>query len=138
VIDHVYISVSDIKRSRKLYRAILESLGWRGFGEYKAPEHIDTPDLYGFADKHHGSGVKIGSSVWLRESNSGTGVLAGIVAASPEEVDAAYDAAIKAGARDAGTPATREYFGPGYYAANVIDFDENVIEIVNKSWNPKP
>jgi hypothetical protein len=29
----------------------------------------------------------------------------------------------------------RSYFGSGYYAANVGDFDGNHLEIVNKSFN---
>ena len=28
------------------------------------------------------------------------------------------------------------YFGPGYYAANVADFDGNHLEVVHKSFNP--
>jgi hypothetical protein len=31
----------------------------------------------------------------------------------------------------------RSYFGSGYYAANVGDFDGNHLEIVNKSFNPR-
>jgi hypothetical protein len=29
------------------------------------------------------------------------------------------------------------YFGSGYYAANIGDFDGNHLEIVNKSFNPR-
>ena len=38
---------------------------------------------------------------------------------------------------DEGKPADRTYFAPGYYAANVADFDGNLIEFVHKAWNPK-
>jgi hypothetical protein len=31
----------------------------------------------------------------------------------------------------------RSYFGSGYYAANIGDFDGNHLEIVNKSFNPR-
>jgi hypothetical protein len=40
-----------------------------------------------------------------------------------DAVDAAYAAAISAGGIDEGKPADRTYFAPGYYAANVADFD---------------
>ncbi|ORA26293.1 VOC family protein [Mycobacterium aquaticum] len=138
MIDHVYISVSDVEKSRKLYGAVLKLLGWREFGEYTAPQGIGVPDLYGFSDKHHMRGEKIGTSVWLRQSSVGASIYLGLVAGIPRDVDTAYAAAIKAGARDAGGPALRDYFGPGYYAANIIDFDGNEIEIVNKSGNPSP
>ena len=29
----------------------------------------------------------------------------------------------------------RTYFAPGYYAANVADFDGNRLEFVHKAWN---
>jgi hypothetical protein len=34
-------------------------------------------------------------------------------------------------------PADRTYFASGYYAANVADFDGNRLEFVHKAWNPK-
>jgi hypothetical protein len=52
-------------------------------------------------------------------------------------VDAAYAAAIKAGGTGEGEPADRTYFAPGYYAANVADFDGNRLEFVRKAWNPR-
>jgi len=54
-----------------------------------------------------------------------------------QAVDAAYAAAIKAGGIDEGEPAERAYFGPGYYAGNVADFDGNRLEFVRKAWNPQ-
>ena len=60
----------------------------------------------------------------------------GFVADNEAEVNAAYAAAIDAGGTSEGEPAIRAYFGPGYYAANLADFDGNHIEIVHKSFNP--
>jgi hypothetical protein len=65
-----------------------------------------------------------------------TGLYLGIVCDTNELVDAAYAAAIKAGGTDEGEPADRTYFAPGYYAANVADFDGNRLEFVHKAWNP--
>jgi hypothetical protein len=99
---------------------------------------LDTvPDLHGVGD-HAYTRSGTGSSIWLRQRNPGeTGLYVGIRCDSNELVDAAYAAAIKAGGIDDGKPADRTYFGPGYYAANVADFDGNRIEFVHKARNPK-
>jgi predicted lactoylglutathione lyase len=84
-----------------------------------------------------GSGVALGSSIWLRQRPSGeTGLYVGFVADDEDEVNSAYAAAIEAGGTSEGEPAIRAYFGPSYYAANIADFDGNHLEIVHKSFNP--
>jgi catechol 2,3-dioxygenase-like lactoylglutathione lyase family enzyme len=138
VLDHVYISVTDVPRSLAFYLAALNPLGWRELGKYdSASGPKGVPDLWGICDAAYGSGIAPSASIWLRERRTGeTGLYVGFVANDPAEVDAAYDAALKAGGQDDGGPAPRPYFGDGYYAANVIDFDGNRIEIAHKSWNP--
>ncbi|MBR7835563.1 VOC family protein [Actinospica durhamensis] len=140
MIDHVYISVTDIDKSLAFYLAALEPLGWRAFGNYEsASGPADVPDLFGLGDDTYVSGTGIGSSIWLRRRGPGeTGLYLGIVCATNEAVDAAYAAAIGAGGVDEGAPADRTYFAPGYYAANVADFDGNRLEFVRKAWNPAP
>lgn len=139
VIDHVYISVANIDKSLVFYSEALKPLGWSVFGNYDAasgPEGI--PDLYGIGDDVYASGKAVGSSIWLRQRKLGeTGLYLGIVCDTNELVDAAYAAAIKAGGANEGEPADRTYFAPGYYAANVVDFDGNHLEFVHKAWNPK-
>lgn len=139
MIDHVYISVTNIDKSLAFYCEALKPLGWSAFGNYKSasgPEGI--PDLFGIGDDVFGSGKAVGSSIWLSQRKLGeTGLYIGIVCDTNELVDAAYEAAIKAGATDAGKPADRTYFATGYYAANVADFDGIRIEFVHKAWNPK-
>ena len=137
MIDHVYISVVNIDRSLNFYATALEPLGWQRFGKYDSSSGPDgVPDLYGLADKAYVSREGVGSSIWLRQRQPGeTGLYLGIVCDSVEAVDAAYNAAISAGGRDEGQPADRTYFSPGYYAANVADFDGNRLEFVHKSWN---
>lgn len=138
MIDHVYISVLDVDRSRASYAATLEPLGWREPGAYDSSTGpAGVPDLLGFGDRAYGSGDAVGSSIWLRLRRPGeTGLYPGLVADSPGEVDAAYAAALAAGGEDDGAPGPRTYFADGYYAANVADFDGNRLEFVNKSWNP--
>jgi catechol 2,3-dioxygenase-like lactoylglutathione lyase family enzyme len=139
MIDHVYISVTDIDRSLAFYSEALKALGWSAFGNYdSASGPKGVPNLYGIGDDVFGSGKAVGSSIWLRQRQLGeTGLYVGIVCDTNELVDAAYAAAIKAGGTDEGEPADRTYFASGYYAANVADFDGNRLEFVHKAWNPK-
>src|ERR1700680_517446 len=122
MIDHVYISVTDIDRSLAFYSEALKALGWSAFGNYdSASGPKGVPNLYGIGDDVFGSGRAVGSSIWLRQRQLGeTGLYLGIVCDSNELVDAAYAAAIKAGGSDEGEPADRTYFASGYYVA---DFD---------------
>ena len=138
MLDHIYISVSDVPRSLAFYVAALEPLGWRELGTYDSSTGpAGIPDLYGLADEGYGSGVVVGCSIWIRQRQSGeTGLYVGFVADDEAGVNAAYDAAIKAGGTSEGEPAIRAYFGPTYYAANIGDFDGNHLEIVHKSFNP--
>jgi len=134
MIDHVYVSVSDPERSLAFYLAALKPLGWQEFGKYDSASGPDAvPDLWGLGN--HASR----SSIWLRRRTAGeTGIYLGLVADDPSLVDAAYVAALQAGGRDDGIPAVRHYFSDGYYAANVVDLDDNRLEFVHKSWNQKP
>ena len=138
MIDHVYISVTDIEKSLAFYLAALEPLGWRAIGNYDAAAGpASVPDLYGLGDATYTSCTGAGSSIWLRRRTLGeTGLYLGIACESNEAVDAAYTAAISSGGIDQGKPADRTYFAPGYYAANVADFDGNHLEFVHKAWNP--
>ena len=138
MIDHVYISVTDIEKSLAFYLQALKPLGWREIGNYDAAAGpASVPDLYGLGDATYVSGTGAGSSIWLRQRTPGeTGLYLGIACESNEAVDAAYTAAISSGGIDQGKPADRTYFAPGYYAANVADFDGNRLEFVHKAWNP--
>ena len=137
MIDHVYISVTDIEKSLALYTEALKPLRWRRLGDYDASSGPDdVPNLYGLGDDTYVSGAGVGSSIWLRERKPGeTGLYLGIVCDSNEAVAAAYHAALRAGGVREGEPAERTYFAPGYYAANVADFDGNRLEFVHKAWN---
>jgi len=138
MIDHVYISVTSIEKSLAFYLEALKPLGWRVLGTYDASSGPSTvPDLHGLGDDTYVSGSGVGSSIWLRQRQPGeTGLYLGIVCDTDDAVDAAYAAAISAGGIDEGRPADRTYFAPGYYAANVADFDGNRLEFVRKAWNP--
>jgi catechol 2,3-dioxygenase-like lactoylglutathione lyase family enzyme len=129
MLDHVFLPVTDIARSIHFYTAALAPLGIDTRVDYDGkngpPGH---PDLKGFG--------KNGRLIfWLRDGEvSGTPLHVGFVAGSREQVKAAYDAAMKAGAKDNGAPGVRDYYDPRYYAANVFDPDGHSLEFVYKSW----
>jgi catechol 2,3-dioxygenase-like lactoylglutathione lyase family enzyme len=51
VIDHVYISVTNIEKSLAFYLEALKPLGWAEFGNYDSASGPGTvPDLYGLGD----------------------------------------------------------------------------------------
>ena len=129
MLDHVFISVSDLTRSIAFYTAALAPLGIHDRVDYDGADGpAGHPDLKGF-----GNGGKI--FFWLRPGVvEGRAAHVGFVANSQAEVDAAYAAAIAAGATDNGPPAARLYYAPRYYAANVLDPDGYSLEFVFKNW----
>lgn len=133
MLDHIFLTVSDLARSIAFYEAVLPKLGITGRHDYDGkdgpPGH---PDLKGF-------GANGRFFFWLREGvPHPDAVHVGFVADSEEQVHAAYDAAIASGATDnvvaGGAPGARLHYDPRYYAANVFDPDGYSLEFVYKSW----
>lgn len=129
MLDHIFLSVSDIARSIRFYEAALAPLGITARLDYDGkdgpPGH---PDLKGF-------GANDRMFFWLREGVvGGRAVHVGFVASSQAEVDAAYTAALHQGAVDNGPPGARLHYDPDYYAANVLDPDGYSLEFVYKKW----
>ena len=129
MLDHVFLTVSDVERSISFYTAALNPLGINQRFDYDGkngpPGH---PDLKGF-----GANGRI--FFWLQQGVVNChAVHVGFVANSQDQVDAAYAAAIAAGGTDNGAPAARLYYDPRYYAANVLDPDGYSLEFVYKSW----
>ncbi|WP_404478130.1 VOC family protein [Novosphingobium sp. BL-52-GroH] len=129
MLDHVFLSVSDLDRSIAFYTATLAPLGITQRVDYDGkdgpPGH---PDLKGF-------GAKGRMFFWLRPGIvEGGAAHVGFVANSKDEVNAAYAAAIAAGATDNGAPGARLHYDPRYYAANVLDPDGYSLEFTYKSW----
>ncbi|KQZ78861.1 VOC family protein [Pseudomonas sp. Root562] len=129
MLDHVFLSVSDITRSIRFYEAALTPLDITARLDYDGkdgpPGH---PDLKGF-----GANGRV--FFWLREGIvEGRAAHVGFVAKSKAAVDAAYAAAMKEGAVDNGAPGARLHYDPDYYAANVLDPDGYSLEFVYKKW----
>lgn len=129
MLDHVFISVSDIARSIAFYEAALAPLGIVHAHDYEGkdgpPGH---PDLKGF-----GANGRV--FFWLREGFvEGRSAHIGFVAKGTTQVDAAFDAAITAGATEIHPPSPRLHYDPRYYAAQVRDPDGYSLEFVYKEW----
>lgn len=129
MLDHIFLSVSDIARSIRFYEAALVPLGITARLDYDSKEGPPGhPDLKGF-------GANGRMFFWLREGMvQGQAIHIGFVARNKTEVEAAYAAAIAEGAADNGAPGARLHYDPDYYAANVLDPDGYSLEFVYKNW----
>ncbi|SQF98162.1 glyoxalase [Paucimonas lemoignei] len=129
MLDHIFLSVSDIERSIRFYEAVLEPLGITARLDYDGkdgpPGH---PDLKGF-------GANGRMCFWLREGVvEGGSVHVGFVAHSKDEVETAHATALDHDGVDNGAPGARLHYDPNYYAANVLDPDGYSLEFVYKNW----
>ena len=120
--DHVQLTVKSFERSLAFYTAALAPFGitrrvsFPGF-----PGHAPLEGI-GDAKEHY---------VMLREGKpAGTSVHFALRAKSKKVVDAFYKAAIAAGGKDNGPPASRPNYFAAYYAAYVLDPDGYNIEAV--------
>jgi catechol 2,3-dioxygenase-like lactoylglutathione lyase family enzyme len=116
--DHIGLRVSNMEKAVAFYTAALAPLGhvpgaqgdgYAGFG----PDKDTTP-------------------LWLHptDNKGATGCHICFKAKSRAAVDAFHAAAVKAGAKDNGAPGIRTDYSPTYYAAFVIDADNNNLEAV--------
>src|SRR5215469_13417107 len=107
MIDHVYISVTNIENSLAFYSETLKPLGWHECGSYSSasgPEGV--PDLFGLCDDIYGTGNGVGSSIWLRQRQVGeTGVYPGGGGGRNRAAEAETAAATREGGFDEGEPA---------------------------------
>ena len=115
MIDHFNLPVSNLNKSLKFYRRVLEPLGYIRLFEDK--------DAYGFGVDHWEFG--------LYQCNAAINSLH-LAFNSPGQanVDRFYELAINNGGKSNGKPCLRQEYGPDYYAAYVLDFDNHNIEAV--------
>mgnify|MGYP000398043866 CR=1 FL=1 len=123
MIDHIGIGASDFEASQRFYDAALSALGIGMMMEV-------TPEQSG---GYHGVGYGAEGKpfFWLgNDGPRGSGIHIAFAAASRAQVDAFYDAALKAGGTDNGPPGLRPHYHPNYYAAFVFDPDGINVEAV--------
>jgi catechol 2,3-dioxygenase-like lactoylglutathione lyase family enzyme len=116
LVDHIGLVVKDLAASKRFYTAAFDALG--------IPLGGETPDDFWFDELFVSS----------QRSKEAQGKLTGRIhlafqARDRATVDRFHRAALAAGGRDNGAPGERPYH-PGYYAAFVLDPDDNNIEAV--------
>jgi catechol 2,3-dioxygenase-like lactoylglutathione lyase family enzyme len=117
MIDHTGVNVSDFEASRRFYAAALAPLGYELLLEFNA-------SVAGFGEQGK-------PDFWIAQGEPNTPrIHVAFRADTRREVDAFYDAALGAGARDNGAPGLRPQYHPDYYGAFVSDPDGHNIEAV--------
>ena len=123
MIDHIGIGAKDFEASRRFYDATLAILGISPIVEV-------TPEQTG---GYHGVGYGRDGKpfFWLGNGGPrGTGMHVAFTAASRSQVDSFYQAALRSGGKDNGTPGLRPYYHPNYYGAFIYDPDGINVEAV--------
>ncbi len=124
IIDHLGFGVADYVRSKAFYEAALAPLGIAVVMEAPAEATESGGAACGFG--REGKPV-----FWiLAEGKAAPRLHVAFAAASREDVDAFYKAALAAGATDNGAPGLRPHYHPSYYGAFVLDPDGHNIEAV--------
>lgn len=120
--DHMGLGVTDFQRSTAFYDAALAPLGIRQL--YVVPkEFTGGVDAVGYG--------KARPMFWISQLDATKGKLhVAFSAKTRAEVDAFYEAALKAGGRDNGAPGLRPHYDKDYYGAFVLDPDGFNVEAV--------
>ena len=120
MIDHVALEVSDLARAARFYDALMHALGGRRI--------VDSPGGIGYGRDR--------PELWIMPKPAGARVPGGhvaIAAVGRRAVDAAHEAGLGAGGRDAGAPAPRPFGPPSYYSGYLVDPDGARLELVSGS-----
>lgn len=123
MIDHLGISVRDHAASKAFY---LKALAPLGIGVVMNVSKEET----GAASDFTGMGSENKPFFWISQGTVAEGMHLCFSAKTRAEVDAFYQAAIAAGARDNGAPGIRAHYHPNYYGAFVIDLNGVNLEAV--------
>jgi catechol 2,3-dioxygenase-like lactoylglutathione lyase family enzyme len=124
VIDHIEIGVADVEASRRFYEAALPPLG------LKLVISVE-PERTSLGTARYGFGRDGYPSFWIHgEPVARLPVHVAFTAMRRDAVDAFHAEAVTHGGRDNGSPGVRTRYHPRYYAAYILDPDNNNIEAV--------
>ncbi|MFD1743979.1 VOC family protein [Rhizobium helianthi] len=124
MLDHIGLSVADLKRSRHFYDSVMPAIGASCVMVVTLEESNGTYEGAGY-------GRNGKPSFWIGSGGQTKGSLhIAFAVHSRAEVDAFYAAALAAGGRDNGAPGLRPHYHPDYYAAFILDPDGHNIEAV--------
>jgi len=122
IFDHVQIKVSDLKKSKDFYQAVLGILGYGIVFE-------EENSVVGFGNNPHDM-FEISEASSERPLSRAVHVA--FVAKSEEDVRKFHSIALEYGGKDNGKPGLRPEYEEGYFAAFVLDPDGHNIEAVYK------
>ena len=123
MIDHTGIIVSDFERSKTFYRQTLAAIGYELLMEVTAAQS-GTHDFAGFGERDK-------PDFWISQGTPNQPPIhIAFRVQSRAMVDAFYQAALAAGAKDNGAPGLRPHYHAHYYGAFVRDADGHNIEAV--------
>ena len=117
MIGYATIGTNDLERATKFYDAVLTPLGGR-----RTFANGDRMQFYGCKDTP--GMIAVSKPYDEQPATAGNGTMFGLPAATKEQVDAAYAAAIAAGAACEGEPGQRM---PTFYGAYFRDLDGNKV-----------
>ena len=112
MIDHLTLRVTNYDKSKAFYTAALKPLGYEAIMEFEG---------------YCGLGERGKPDFWLAAGKQEPMHLA-FRARTRAAVQAFYEAAIAAGAKDNGGPGPRKDYHPDYYGAFVLDPDGHNVE----------
>ena len=123
MLDHVGFPVSNYKRSKAFYSQALGALGYVLVMEVSSERDGEKA--------HAGFGTEGRPRFWI---GTGTAVKSqmhvAFKAKTRKAVEDFYEAALKAGGKDNGSPGLRPHYHDNYYGAFVLDPDGHNIEAV--------
>ena len=122
MIGYVVLGTNDLARAASFYDTLLAEMGVTRMMElgdrgYAWAAAMDKPMLC-IMKPFDGQPATVGN-----------GVMAGISAASRDEVDRIYHKALELGGTDEGAPGLRAGGGDGFYAAYFRDLDGNKLDV---------
>lgn len=120
MIDHITIQVKDLKKSKAFYEKVLATIG------YKQNITNEKKTFYGFGPAKEPFFEIVQSN---EENPAHKRIHIAFRAETKEQIEEFYKIALENGAKDNGKPDPRPDYSPTYYAAFVIDPDENNIEV---------
>ncbi|MDE1463463.1 VOC family protein [Spartinivicinus poritis] len=118
IISHVSIGTNQFEQAVSFYDRVLEPLGCR-----RVMEH---PGAVAYGRQFPEFWVQ--APIDGKAATIGNGTHIGFLAPSKQVVDAFYQAAVAAGAKEEGAPGPRQEYGEPYYGCFVRDLDGHKIE----------
>ena len=121
ILSHVSLGTNQFEKAIAFYDQVLGALGIQRFLDLSA----EVPAVaFGRAYPE----FWIQAPCDRKPAETANGVHVAFYAATTDEVDAFYRAALAAGARDDGAPGKRPHYGEQYYGCFVRDLDGHKIE----------